>query len=133
MLSPAKETMLLGLYSRGYPLPKSRFRINAWRAPHYHTNTAELSVLVKGKARAGVITPQNELIVEDLTEGDCIFFPMGWTHWIRNTGEVVIEMYFNYGNEQPATVEVANIVAHFSDIESSLLPLRGHKQFTETE
>jgi hypothetical protein len=40
-------------------------------------------------------------------------------------------MYFNYGNEQPATIEVSNIVAHFSAAEE--LPLKGRTQFTETE
>jgi len=35
-----------------------------------------------------------------------VYFPLGWTHWLRNTGSGVLHTYFNYGHEQPATVEV---------------------------
>jgi mannose-6-phosphate isomerase-like protein (cupin superfamily) len=75
----------------GISIAQVEIPVNEWRAPHYHTNTAELSVLVKGTARAGLITPQNQLIVEDMKEGDCIFFPLGWTHWIRNTAQIAVE------------------------------------------
>lgn len=116
----------------GVSIAQVEIPVGKWRSPHYHTNTAELSVIIQGTARAGLITPQNDLIVVDLYEGDCVFFPMGWAHWLRNTGKVDVKTYFNYGHEQPVTFEVPNIVAHFSEVEAEL-PIKGRRQFTETE
>jgi mannose-6-phosphate isomerase-like protein (cupin superfamily) len=119
--------ILLGVSIAQVEIPAGK-----WRAPHYHTNANELSVIISGTARMGLITPQNTQFQFDLQEGDCVFFPMGWTHWLRNTGAVPVKTYFNYSHEQPVTVEVANIVAHFTAVERDL-PLRGRTEFTETE
>lgn len=116
----------------GVSIAQVEIPVGKWRAPHYHTNTPELAVIVRGAARAGLITPMNDLIVVDLQEGDCVFFPMGWTHWLRNTGHVVVQTYFNYGHEQPITFEVANLVAQFNAAEKDL-PLKGRAESTETE
>ena len=78
----------------------------SWRAPHYHTNAPELAVIVQGRARAGLQPPGQAWLELDLEVGDCVYFPLGWTHWLRNTGSGVLHTYFNYGHEQPATVEV---------------------------
>lgn len=116
----------------GISIAKVEIPIGKWRAPHYHTNTPELAVIVQGTARAGLITPQNEQIIVDLQEGDCVFFPVGWTHWLRNTGNIDVKTYFNYGHEQPLTVEVSNILAHFNAAEKDL-SLKGHTKHFETE
>jgi mannose-6-phosphate isomerase-like protein (cupin superfamily) len=42
----------------------------------------------------------------DLEAEDCVYFPLGWPHWFRNAGSTVLRAYFNYGHEQPETVEV---------------------------
>jgi mannose-6-phosphate isomerase-like protein (cupin superfamily) len=116
----------------GVSIAQVEIPIGKWRAPHYHTNANELSVIVRGTARMGLITPQNDEFQVDLQEGDCVFFPMGWTHWLRNTGTVAVQTYFNYSHEQPVTVELANVVAHFKAAEKDL-PLKGRSGFTETE
>ena len=76
------------------------------RAPHLHTNTAELAVILKGAARAGIQNEAKEWTEVDLQEGQCVYFPLGWPHWLRNTGEGLLTAYFNYGHEAPATVEL---------------------------
>ncbi|WP_424952161.1 cupin domain-containing protein [Deinococcus sp.] len=76
------------------------------RAAHLHTNTAELAVILKGAARAGIQNEAKEWMELDLQEGQCVYFPLGWTHWLRNTGEGPLTAYFNYGHEVPVTVEV---------------------------
>lgn len=116
----------------GISIAQVEIPVGKWRAPHYHTNTPEIAVIIQGTARAGLITPENEQIILDLKEGDCVFFPSGWTHWLRNTGNVDVRTYFNYGHEQPKTVEVSNILAHFSDVEKDL-SLKGHTEYFETE
>ena len=82
------------------------------RMPHYHTNTSELSVIIKGNAKAGLIDPCQTMYEFDLAEGDCVFFPCGWPHWIRNTGKGSLKSYFNYNTDDPITVEVANMMSH---------------------
>lgn len=116
----------------GISIAQIEIPVGKWRAPHYHTNTPELSVIVRGTARAGIVTPDNKLLVEELQEGDCVFFPLGWTHWLRNTGTVPLQTYFNYGHEQPQTIEVSNIIAQFSAAEKGL-PLKGRTTYTDTE
>ena len=78
-----------------------------WRAPHYHTNAPELAVVVQGQAKAGLQTPDQRWLELELEAGDCVYFPLGWPHWLRNTGSKGLHTYFNYGHEQPATVEVS--------------------------
>ncbi|WP_175607486.1 cupin domain-containing protein [Deinococcus marmoris] len=77
-----------------------------WRSTHYHTNSSELAVIVQGQASAGLQTPDQTWLELELAAGDCVYFPLGWPHWLRNTGNEVLHTYFNYGHEQPATVEV---------------------------
>jgi mannose-6-phosphate isomerase-like protein (cupin superfamily) len=90
----------------GVSIAQVEVPVGAWRAPHLHTNTPELAVVLVGSAKAGLQTPQKEWLEVDLQAGDCVYFPLGWPHWFRNAGSGVLRAYFNYGHEQPETVEV---------------------------
>jgi oxalate decarboxylase/phosphoglucose isomerase-like protein (cupin superfamily) len=79
------------------------------RAPHLHTNASELSVIVKGTAIAYLINEVGERLEVVLEEGDCIYFPQNWPHWLVNTSEDTLVSYFNYSNEYPITKELPNI------------------------
>ncbi|GGJ61252.1 cupin domain-containing protein [Deinococcus aquiradiocola] len=76
------------------------------RAPHLHTNTPELAVILSGTARAGFQNDAKEWMEVDLQAGQCVYFPLGWPHWLRNTGPGPLTAYFNYAHELPATVEL---------------------------
>ena len=91
---------------QGVSIAEVEVPVGGWRAPHLHTNTPEVAVVLKGKARAGLQNLQKEWMEVDLQEGDCVYFPLGWAHWLRNTGDTVLQAYFNYGHELPATVEI---------------------------
>jgi mannose-6-phosphate isomerase-like protein (cupin superfamily) len=91
---------------QGVSIAQVEVPVGTWRSPHLHTNTAELAVVLSGQARAGLQTPDKQWMELDLEAGDCVYFPLGWPHWFRNTGEDVLQAYFNYGHELPATVEV---------------------------
>jgi oxalate decarboxylase/phosphoglucose isomerase-like protein (cupin superfamily) len=82
---------------------------NGIRAPHLHTNASELSVIVKGSAIATLINTVGERIEVILEEGDCVYFPQNWPHWLVNTSDDTLISYFNYSNEQPITVELDKI------------------------
>ena len=90
----------------GVSIAQVELPIAGWRAPHAHPNASELAVIVQGQARAGLQPPGQAWLELDLETGDCVYFPLGWTHWLRNTGDEVLHTYFNYGHEQPSTVEV---------------------------
>ncbi|WP_019586787.1 cupin domain-containing protein [Deinococcus apachensis] len=91
---------------RGISIAQVEIPVGSWRATHLHTNTSELAVVLEGTARAGLQTPEREWLEVELGAGDCVYFPAGWPHWVRNTGDSVLRAYFNYGHEQPVTVEV---------------------------
>ena len=92
---------------QGVSIARVEIPVGGWRAPHLHTNTAELAVVLQGAARAGLQTPGQEWLEVDLEAGDCVYFPLGWPHWLRNRGDAALGAYFNYGHEQPATVELS--------------------------
>ncbi len=91
---------------QGVSIAQVEVPVGTWRSPHLHTNTAELAVVLEGKARVGLQNPQQAWLEMDLEAGDCVYFPLGWPHWFRNTGDSPLRAYFNYGHELPATVEV---------------------------
>ncbi|MEI7987103.1 MAG: cupin domain-containing protein [Armatimonadota bacterium] len=95
---------------KGISIASVEIPVGAWRAPHYHTNTPELAVILSGSAKVGILVPGGDLVEFEAFDGDCVYFPQGWTHWIRNIGTVVIRTYFNYGFEQPQTIEVSNFL-----------------------
>jgi Cupin len=66
--------------------------VGAWRAPHLHTNTPELAVVLEGKAKVGLHTPQKEWLELELEAGNCVYFPLGWPHWFRNAGSGVLRV-----------------------------------------
>ena len=91
---------------QGVSIAQVEVPVGTWRSPHLHTNTAELAVVLNGQARVALQNPQKEWLELDLQAGDCVYFPMGWPHWFRNSGVTVLKAYFNYGHELPVTVEL---------------------------
>ena len=45
---------------QGVSIAQVEIPVGAWRAPHLHTNTPELAVVLQGSAKAGLQTPQKE-------------------------------------------------------------------------
>ena len=91
---------------QGVSIAQVEIPTGGWRAPHLHRNAPELAVVLQGTAHAALQNPQQEWLELDLQAGDCVYFPLGWPHWLRNTGNGVLQAYFNYGHEQPVTVEL---------------------------
>ena len=92
---------------QGVSIAQVEIPVGTLRAAHMHTNTAELAVILSGSARAGLQNEAKEWLELDLTAGQCVYFPLGWPHWLRNTGDGPLTAYFNYAHELPATVELS--------------------------
>lgn len=96
---------------RGLALFSLQLEVGAMRAPHLHTNAAELDYLVCGTAQVGMVDATGATITFEMTAGQIAFYPQAWAHWLVNTGDEPLQAIFAYTNEQPVTVEVAAIDA----------------------
>ncbi|KAG6849771.1 hypothetical protein H0H93_005287 [Arthromyces matolae] len=59
-----------------------RLKAGAIRELHWH-NTAEWAYMLKGEARISTMTPEGEIFVDDVCEGDLWYFPAGHPHSIQ--------------------------------------------------
>lgn len=82
----------------------------AIRQPHLHTNANEISYIVTGRARVGLIGPGGEKHLFEVAAGEMAYQPMGWPHWLENiTGDPLFAI-FMYSHEQPATIDIPDVV-----------------------
>ncbi|MCA1666049.1 MAG: cupin domain-containing protein [Thermomicrobia bacterium] len=87
-----------------------RRRPSPIRQPHLHTNANELSYLATGQARVGLVGPGGEQHLFDLAAGEVAFQPMGWVHWLENTGDGPLFAVFMYSHEQPETIDLPDVL-----------------------
>ncbi|WP_413004224.1 cupin domain-containing protein [Paenibacillus sp. 1P03SA] len=80
------------------------------REPHWHPNAWELHVIVSGEAEISVMCPDNPRLVNyRAKEGQVVFVPTGWWHWITPVSEKVhLHGFFNH--DQPETVYGSDIL-----------------------
>lgn len=109
---------------QGQSIASVEIPVGKWRAPHLHTNTSEIAVIVQGSGRAGIQSPTGTFEV-DMLQGDCVYFPAGWPHWLRNSGTTLLLAYFNYVHEKPETIELATM--------HNILGELGESDYLETE
>ncbi len=82
----------------------------AIRQPHLHTNANELSYLVSGHARVGLIGPGGEKHLFELAPGEAAFQPAGWPHWLENIADEPMFALFMYSHEQPETIDMPDVI-----------------------
>ena len=82
----------------------------AIRQPHLHTNANELSYLVSGHARVGLIGPGGEKHLFELAPGEVAFQPAGWPHWLENIADEPMVALFMYSHEQPVTIDMPDVI-----------------------
>ncbi len=84
----------------------------ATRQPHLHTNANEISYIASGMARFGLVGPSGEQHLFDVAQGQLVFQPMGWPHWLENIGDGPLLGIFMYSHEQPVTIDLT-VAAEF--------------------
>lgn len=57
------------------------------REPHWHTNCWELQIPLSGTGTLGVVNPDGTWSVQKVGVGDVGFIPLGYAHYVENTGE----------------------------------------------
>lgn len=76
----------------------------AIRIPHWHPNASEVDYVLAGTATVMVASTSGEWNTVTLGPGEITVIPMGWFHYIANTGEVPMRMLVIFGNEQPSDI-----------------------------
>jgi oxalate decarboxylase/phosphoglucose isomerase-like protein (cupin superfamily) len=82
------------------------------REPHFHPNASQLDFNVSGKARVGVVGPENQINILTLEQGDIAFVPQGNLHWIENIGEDPLHFMLTLSHEQPETIELSELMSN---------------------
>ena len=90
--------------------------------PHVHPNAAELNYVLNGNARFTVLSPGGEVQSSEVGQGQVIFVPSGYFHYIENPDTVNGgEVASFFGNENPEFIGIAAGLGSYSnDVLSSV-------------
>jgi oxalate decarboxylase len=90
--------------------------------PHVHPNAAELNYVLNGKARFTVLSPGGEVQSSEVGQGQVIFVPTGYFHYIENPDSLNGgEVASFFGNENPEFIGIAAGLGSYSnDVLSSV-------------
>jgi oxalate decarboxylase/phosphoglucose isomerase-like protein (cupin superfamily) len=83
----------------------------AIREPHTHPNANQLDYCVSGHGRVGIVGPDSEVHLLDLSPGEISFVPQGFLHWIENTGDKPLSFLVVLSHEEPQTIELSEMIA----------------------
>lgn len=86
--------------------------------PHWHPNADELAVVLSGKGKMSIVSPNNEVESCEFEQGDLLFFPRGYFHYIESIGEEKLQFLAIFNNELP---EYMGIVSALSGIPEDAL------------
>jgi oxalate decarboxylase len=84
--------------------------------PHVHPNAAELNYVINGKARFTVLSPGGDVQSSEVGQGQVIFVPTGYFHYIENPDSVKggdVASFF--GNENPEFIGIAAGLGSYSN------------------
>lgn len=80
------------------------------REPHWHPNAWELDVVVSGEVQVSILDPDTSSMHNyRIKEGEVVFIPMGWWHWIEPLSEEAhLHLFFN--NDQFESTEGSDVL-----------------------
>ncbi len=94
---------------KGVAVFSLRLDPGAERVPHFHPNANEISLIVSGQARVGLVLPGGEQHVFELGPGELAYQPAGCPHWLEAIGNDPVFAYFSYSHEQPTTIDMKDV------------------------
>jgi oxalate decarboxylase len=103
---------------QGVSMVSQRVMAGGVRELHWHLNANELSYCLSGHGRIGIFAPDGSSETIDIQPGSITFVPVGYTHYIQNSGGDELHMVIAFDHEQP---ETANLSAALPGIPTSLL------------
>jgi oxalate decarboxylase len=96
---------------RGLAVQGLHLKPGAVREPHTHPNAEQLDYCIEGKARVGIVGPEGDRALLELSAGDISFVPRGYVHWIENMGEEDLRFLVVLSHEEPETIELSETLA----------------------
>lgn len=81
------------------------------REPHWHPNAWEIDFVVKGKARLGIVNPDDTYHETILEAGDIGFIPQGFAHYIECVGDEPCEITVTFNNDKPSDIGLSTMFA----------------------
>lgn len=80
------------------------------REPHWYPNAWELDVVVSGEVIISILDPNTKQLHNySATNGQVVFIPMGWLHWVAPVSEKV-HLHIFLNNEQFETVDGSDML-----------------------
>ncbi|OFD69131.1 cupin [Bacillus mycoides] len=80
------------------------------REPHWHPNAWELNVVVSGKIIFSILDPNTKQVHHyPATNGQVVFIPMGWLHWVTAVSDKV-HLHIFLNNEHFETLDGSDML-----------------------
>lgn len=102
----------------GVSIVSQRVAAGGLRELHWHLNCHELSYCLAGQGQIGIFAPDGKSETFAIQPGSITFIPIGYTHYIQNTGAGELHMVIAFNHEQP---ETANLSAALPGIPTPLM------------
>ncbi len=83
--------------------------------PHWHTNAGELVYIVKGKTRITVLSPDGQMDVLEVSEGEGAFAPASHFHNIENIGPDPVEVIAFFSDSEPDYLGIGEVIGSYSN------------------
>lgn len=110
---------------KGITLFDLRLQKGGIREPHWHPNAAELDYVVKGKARMIILSPNGERDIFEVEEGDLVFIPPAYFHYIENIGKSEMHFAIFFNHESPEDIGISgSIGAYSNDVLASVFQVK---------
>lgn len=91
-----------------------RIAKNGVREPHWHPNATELNLVVKGKARLTILSPDGNIDTFEVKEGQGSIIPAGYFHHIENIGSKELHMTVFFNNPAPNDIGLSGALSAYS-------------------
>lgn len=84
------------------------------REPHWHPNAAELDYIIKGRARMNILSPGGKLDSFEVGEGEIVFIPPAYFHYIENIAGEETEFAVFFSHESPEDIGISGSIGAYS-------------------
>ncbi len=81
--------------------------------PHWHTNAGELVYIVKGKTRITILSPDGEIEILEVNEGEGAFAPASYFHSIENVGSENVEVIAYFSHAEPDYIGIGEVMGSY--------------------
>lgn len=89
-----------------FSLAHIRLKPGAMRQIHWHQHASELNLVIDGSGEFGIVTPEGDSFVYPVSQGDIMMAPVGYPHYVKNTGTREFEFILGFDHADIASIDV---------------------------